>query len=95
MTTKLSYKSGVGKLFTRRAIFEKNLTPRSALIGRAKKVYRSSDDLLFTDIQKKSLRLNLTAQSRKSVPLWSCRLGFDSDSGQTNDFKIGVHNFPA
>ena len=25
----------------------------------------------------------------------SCRLGFDSKSGQTNDFKIGIHSFPA
>ena len=23
------------------------------------------------------------------------RLGFDSDSGQTNDFKINIHSFPA
>ena len=22
------------------------------------------------------------------------RLGFDSESGQTNDFKIGIHSFP-
>ena len=27
--------------------------------------------------------------------LLSCRLGFDSDSGQTNDLKIGIHSFPA
>ena len=25
----------------------------------------------------------------------SVDLGFDSESGQTNDFKIGIHNFPA
>ena len=31
----------------------------------------------------------------KSVRLGSCRLGFDSESGQTNDFKIGIHSFPA
>ena len=24
----------------------------------------------------------------------SCRLGFDSESGQTNDFEIGIHSFP-
>ena len=29
------------------------------------------------------------------VCLLSCRLGFDSESGQTNDFKIGIHSFPA
>ena len=27
--------------------------------------------------------------------LLSCRLGFDSESGQTNDLKIGIHSFPA
>ena len=30
-----------------------------------------------------------------SVHLGSCRLGFDSESGQTNDFKIGIHSFSA
>ena len=30
-----------------------------------------------------------------SVCLLSCRLGFDSESGQTNDFKIGILSFPA
>ena len=25
----------------------------------------------------------------------SVDLGFDSASGQTNDFKIGIHSFPA
>ena len=30
-----------------------------------------------------------------SVCLLSCRLGFDSESGQTKDFKIGIHSFPA
>ena len=30
-----------------------------------------------------------------SVCLLSCRLGFDSKSGQTNDYKIGIHSFPA
>ena len=33
--------------------------------------------------------------SGKSVRLGSCRLGFDSESSQTNDFKIGIHSFPA
>ena len=40
-----------------------------------------------------------TAQLRwpsgKSARLWSCRLEFDSKFGQTNDFKVGVHSFPA
>ena len=31
--------------------------------------------------------------SGKSVRLWSGRLGFDSESGQTNSFKIGNHSF--
>ena len=30
-----------------------------------------------------------------SVHLVSCRLGFDSESGQTNDGKIAIHSFPA
>ena len=25
----------------------------------------------------------------------SVELGFDSEPGQTNDFKIGIHSFPA
>ena len=33
--------------------------------------------------------------SGKSVRLGSCRFGFDSESGQTNDFKIVIHSFPA
>ena len=33
--------------------------------------------------------------SGKSVRLGSCRLGFDSKSRQTIDFKIGIHSFPA
>ena len=37
----------------------------------------------------------LSCSSGKSVCLWSCRLGFDSESGQTNDIKIGVHSFSA
>ena len=31
----------------------------------------------------------------KSVRLGSCRLKFDSESGQTDDFKIGARSFPA
>ena len=30
-----------------------------------------------------------------SVRLLSSRLGFDSESGQTNDFKIAIHSFLA
>ena len=26
---------------------------------------------------------------------WAVRLGFDSESGQTNDFNIGIHSYPA
>ena len=33
--------------------------------------------------------------SGKSVRLGSCRLGFNSKSGHTNDVKIGIHSFPA
>ena len=31
----------------------------------------------------------------KSVFLWNYGLGFDSESGRTNDCKIGIHSFPA
>ena len=31
----------------------------------------------------------------RSVCLLSCRLWFDSESGQTNDFNIGIYSFPA
>ena len=31
--------------------------------------------------------------SDKSVCLWNRRLGFDSKSGQTNNFKIGITTF--
>ena len=34
-------------------------------------------------------------RSGKSVRLLSCRLEFDSESGQINDFIIGIHSFPA
>ena len=33
--------------------------------------------------------------SGKSVRFWSCRLGFDFKSSQTNDFKSIVHSLPA
>ena len=33
--------------------------------------------------------------SGKSVCLWSCWLGLNSESSQTNDIKIGIHRFTA
>ena len=39
--------------------------------------------------------LQLRRPSGKSVRLWSCRLGFDSESGYTHDLKIGIHDFLA
>ena len=39
--------------------------------------------------------LQLIWPSSKSVGLWSCRLGFDSESDQFNDFKIGIHSLLA
>ena len=33
---------------------------------------------------------HLSWPNGKSVCLWSCRLGFDFESVQTNDFKIGI-----
>ena len=42
------------------------------------------------------INCNLVLVTRgKSGRLWSCTLGFDSESGQTNNFKIGIHSFPA
>ena len=41
-----------------------------------------------------SQQISLIAKC-KSVRLWSYRLGFASDSGQTNDFYINIHSFPA
>ena len=37
----------------------------------------------------------LRRPSGKSVRLGNCRLGFDSELGQTNDLKVGIHSFPA
>ena len=42
----------------------------------------------------KCFLLQLRWLSGKSVSLVNCRLEFDSESGQTNDFKIGIHSFP-
>ena len=39
--------------------------------------------------------LELRRPSDKSVCLRSCGLGFDSESGQSNDFKIGIRSIPA
>ena len=41
------------------------------------------------------ISLELKWPSGKSVRLRSCRLEFDSESGQVNDFKIGIHSLPA
>ena len=35
------------------------------------------------------------AEWREASASGSVDLGFDSESGQTNDFKIGIHSFPA
>ena len=35
------------------------------------------------------------ANRGKSVRFGSCRLGFDYESDQTNNFKIGIHSFRA
>ena len=49
---------------------------------------------------KATVRLNLSLNGAdgpvgESVCLGSCRFGFDSESGQTNNCKIGIHSFPA
>ena len=36
-----------------------------------------------------------TAEWYRTSATGSADLGFDSKSGQTNDFKLGVHSFPA
>ena len=36
-------------------------------------------------------QLRWPSGKRKSIGFWSCRLGFDSEVDQTNDFKIGIH----
>ena len=53
--------------------------------------------LLGGDIRIANNILVITAQMAKrySGCLGSCKLGFDSESGQTSDFKIGIHSFPA
>ena len=33
--------------------------------------------------------------SGKSVRLWNCKLGFDSESDQTDNFKIAIYSFLA
>ena len=57
------------------------------------------NDLLIRTKLALELVLNLCLQLRwpsgKSVRAGSCRLGFDSKSGQTNDFKIDIQSFPA
>ena len=35
--------------------------------------------------------LQLRWPSSNSIRLWRCRIGFDYESGQTNDFKTGIH----
>ena len=45
--------------------------------------------------QFRHVNLLLRWPSGKRVRLLSCGLKFDSESGQTNDFKIGIHSFPA
>ena len=51
---------------------------------------------IYTSFTEMGYKKNeLRWPSGKSVHLGSCRLGFDSESGQTNDFKIGIYSFPA
>ena len=41
------------------------------------------------------MHIRLRWPSSKSVRLASCRLGFNSKPGQTNDFKMGIYSLPA
>ena len=51
--------------------------------------------LLNCAVTKKGIYNQLRWPSGESVRLGSCRLGFGSESGQTNDFKIGIYSFLA
>ena len=48
MPSHLSSNAGVGKLFTPKAIHEKNLKPKASLNGRANKKVNASSDVLFS-----------------------------------------------
>ena len=64
--------------------------------------YYNQNNLYAKDIALNTQETNVQITSKQlrwpsdeSVQLRSCRLGFDSKSGQTNGFKIGIHSFPA
>ena len=52
----------------------------------------SAEDSVHPSLQAETVEnLQLRWPSNECVRLSSGRLGFDSESGQTNDFKIGIH----
>ena len=64
--------------------------------------YYNQNNLYAKDIALITQETNVQITSKQlrwpsdeSVQLGSCRLGFDFEWGQTNDFKIGIHSFPA
>ena len=69
---------------------EKNLGDRG-------RIYTKRVPILFafSDQYLKKRSNSLDARMVRSVRLKSCRLWFDFESGQTNDFKLGIHSFPA
>ena len=49
-----------------------------------------------TNLKKMMSKLEMLRWlSGKSVHLWSCNLGFDSEPGRANNFKVGIHSFSA
>ena len=73
------------------AMFNNNYYPLINKPTRITDSHSSTIDHIGTDIMVNSSDGRVVW----SVCLLSCRLGFDSESGQTNDFKIGIHSFPA
>ena len=49
-------------------------------------MYKSDGRVVFTDQMAEWYRASASG---------SVDLGFDSESGQANDFTIGIHSFPA
>ena len=59
-------------------------------------------ELCLTRCDARSVRSGFMRDFTDQMAEWygasasgSVDLGFDSESGQTNDFKIGIHSFPA
>ena len=51
-------------------------------------------DLIQIRVNQAWLSLHQYLNFNSPDGLWSYRLGFDSELGLTNDFKIGIYSFP-